>query len=182
MLEFNVKNQIITRTDSFNVVADSQGYLKAKFTFTEEWENEITAIFGNGDEYYSVILADNGCMVPWEVINAPFFTVSAVCGDRITANSVRVEVEKSGYIEGETPKEPTPDVYEQILNSTKAPYIGDNGNWYVWDIETKAFVDTKIRAEGTDGYTPQRGVDYWTEEDKAEIKSYVDEAILGGAW
>jgi hypothetical protein len=35
---------------------------------------------------------------------------------------------------------------------------------------------------GEDGYTPVRGVDYWTEEDKAEIKSYVDEAILGGAW
>jgi len=29
---------------------------------------------------------------------------------------------------------------------------------------------------------PVRGEDYWTEEDKAEIKSYVDEAILGGAW
>lgn len=32
------------------------------------------------------------------------------------------------------------------------------------------------------GKTPVRGVDYWTDEDKAEIKSYVDEAILGGAW
>ena len=30
--------------------------------------------------------------------------------------------------------------------------------------------------------SPQRGVDYWTEEDVAEIKSYVDDAILGGAW
>lgn len=29
---------------------------------------------------------------------------------------------------------------------------------------------------------PVRGVDYWTEEDIAEIQSYVDEAILGGAW
>lgn len=32
------------------------------------------------------------------------------------------------------------------------------------------------------GATPQRGVDYWTDADKIEIKSYVDEAILGGAW
>lgn len=32
------------------------------------------------------------------------------------------------------------------------------------------------------GETPVKGVDYWTEEDKAEIKGYVDEAILGGAW
>lgn len=30
--------------------------------------------------------------------------------------------------------------------------------------------------------TPQKGVDYWTPDDIAEIKSYVDEAILGGAW
>ena len=30
--------------------------------------------------------------------------------------------------------------------------------------------------------TPVKGVDYWTDADKAEIKSYVDEAILGGAW
>ena len=32
------------------------------------------------------------------------------------------------------------------------------------------------------GSTPVRGTDYWTEEDKAEIKSYVDNAILNGAW
>ncbi|MBO7319513.1 MAG: hypothetical protein J6V06_05775, partial [Clostridia bacterium] len=32
------------------------------------------------------------------------------------------------------------------------------------------------------GYTPVRGTDYWTAADIAEIKSYVDDAILGGAW
>ena len=35
---------------------------------------------------------------------------------------------------------------------------------------------------GTAGKTPVRGTDYWTSADIAEIKSYVDEAILGGAW
>lgn len=35
---------------------------------------------------------------------------------------------------------------------------------------------------GADGKTPVRGTDYWTAADIAEIKSYVDEAILGGAW
>lgn len=29
---------------------------------------------------------------------------------------------------------------------------------------------------------PKRGTDYWTESDKTEIKSYVDESILGGKW
>lgn len=36
--------------------------------------------------------------------------------------------------------------------------------------------------DGADGYTPVRGTDYWTPDDIAEIKSFVDEAILGGAW
>lgn len=36
--------------------------------------------------------------------------------------------------------------------------------------------------DGKDGYTPVRGVDYWSPTDIAEIKAYVDEAILGGAW
>lgn len=37
-------------------------------------------------------------------------------------------------------------------------------------------------ATGAAGKTPVRGTDYWTETDKAEIKAYVDQAILGGAW
>ena len=36
-------------------------------------------------------------------------------------------------------------------------------------------------ATGAAGYTPVRGTDYWTTADRAEIKAYVDEAILGGA-
>lgn len=35
---------------------------------------------------------------------------------------------------------------------------------------------------GEAGYSPVRGTDYWTDADKAEIKSYVDDAILNGAW
>lgn len=35
---------------------------------------------------------------------------------------------------------------------------------------------------GANGYSPVRGTDYWTAADIAEIKAYVDDAILGGAW
>ena len=38
--------------------------------------------------------------------------------------------------------------------------------------------------DGLDGYTPVKGTDYWTEEDKNEIKSYCDSLItvaIGGA-
>lgn len=36
--------------------------------------------------------------------------------------------------------------------------------------------------KGDAGYSPVRGTDYWTASDIAQIKSYVDDAILGGAW
>lgn len=36
--------------------------------------------------------------------------------------------------------------------------------------------------QGNPGYTPQRGADYWTSTDIAEIKGYVDNAILDGVW
>lgn len=33
----------------------------------------------------------------------------------------------------------------------ESPYIGDNGNWYVWDADTEAYVDTGVTATGPKG-------------------------------
>lgn len=43
-----------------------------------------------------------------------------------------------------------------------------------------ASIEIRVAGEGKDGYTPQRGVDYWTEEDQREIRDYVDERISDG--
>ena len=112
-LQFTLKNQVINRTDRNTVVSDSKNYLYAKFVFlSEDWKAPVTAIFGK----YSVLLdSENKCLIPWEVLENPgCFTVSAFCGDLQTADTVSVYVEKSGYIQGETPEEPTPDVYSQL--------------------------------------------------------------------
>lgn len=34
---------------------------------------------------------------------------------------------------------------------SETPYIGENGNWYIWDSDTKAYKDSGIKAEGQDG-------------------------------
>jgi hypothetical protein len=79
-------------------------------------------------------------------------------------------------------------------------YSADGINWYgnpenasptnfimfstdgggTWTKSMKLKGDTGEK--GTPGYTPERGVDYWTDEDKETIKAYVDEAILNGEW
>lgn len=95
-----------------------------------------------------------------------------------------------------------------------SPYVGDNGNWFVWSDDREQYEDSYLQANGYPpfisggtwwvwlntmvgyydteipvtgangdaGYTPQREIDYWTEEDKEEIRNYVNSAILGGEW
>ena len=55
-------------------------------------------------------------------------------------------------------------------------FDGKNGKDGYTPVKNKDYFD------GEPGKTPVKGEDYWTEADKAEIKSYVDEAILGGEW
>jgi len=50
------------------------------------------------------------------------------------------------------------------------PMIGENENWYVWD--GSAYADTGKPSHGetgADGYTPAKGVDYYTEAEKQEM-------------
>ena len=54
------------------------------------------------------------------------------------------------------------------------PHIGDNGNWYLGDVDTgnPSRGETGPKGNtGADGYTPVRGTDYWTEADQNAIVS-----------
>lgn len=48
------------------------------------------------------------------------------------------------------------------------PHIGDNGNWYLGDVDTG---NPSRGKTGPAGYTPVRGTDYWTEADQNAIVS-----------
>ena len=58
-------------------------------------------------------------------------------------------------------------------------FDGKDGEDGYSPVKGKDYFDGK---DGEDGYSPVRGTDYWTAADIAEIKSYVDNAILGGTW
>lgn len=68
----------------------------------------------------------------------------------------------------------------------KTPYIGDNGNWYVYNYDTKAYADSGIRATGPQGQQGPQG----ETGDTATLVSHVVEYLAGdsgtsvpsGAW
>jgi len=121
-LQFNVNQQSITRTDVQLPIANSKNYLTAKFTFTSDWNGiSKTALFTQGKNSYAVLLVNNVCNVPNEVLaNADGFTVSVFGGDLITANVAPVIVGKSGLKAGQVPATATPSIYNQIINTVTA--------------------------------------------------------------
>lgn len=67
--------------------------------------------------------------------------------------------------------------------SKRGPYVGDNGNWFLWDDSVSSYVDSGMpsKEKGDPGYTPVAGVDYYTDEEKeafvAEIKEESEEDV-----
>lgn len=58
----------------------------------------------------------------------------------------------------------------------KTSYIGANGNWMQWSVQTGNFVDTGVKAQGPagdPGYTPQKNIDYFDGE-KGDPFTYAD--------
>lgn len=63
----------------------------------------------------------------------------------------------------EEPPEAAKPWVDQVLEAaekvedatTHQPVIGDNGNWYVWDFETEAYIDTGVSASSGGGMTEE---------------------------
>ena len=157
-ITFNVYKQKIKRTDTQHIVSDSRNYLHAAFTFSDDdWTGIKTAIFKNGDVVKHVILENDECLVPWEVIKSGILHVSVFCGDLITADTATVYINESGYYDGGTPEDPSPTVYEQIIAMLN-------------EIETGGIPDDKIAA-AVQAYLEAHPVETLTEEDVQRIVS-----------
>lgn len=75
-------------------------------------------------------------------------------------------------------------LHSQVILSDpiKAPYIGDNGNWYEYDAATGTFVDTGTSASGTPPITPDTAGKYLTNDgSKAEWGEVKESVEVGDA-
>lgn len=171
--------------------------LPVEFIFDEAWDGlDKTAVFRAGSRSYPVSCLQDAATVPWEVMEKPGvgLYIGVLGADhravvKIPTVWVLVDTIAPGTgIPDTVPTEPTAQVYDQILSA--ANQAADVANSVREDADAGKFIGPAGPAgptgpkgkDGANGYTPVRGTDYWTEADKAEIKSYVDDAILGGAW
>ena len=120
MLSFAVKKQKLVRKDCQQVVTGSYNYLYASFSFSYDWQDlNINAIFSNSSSSMSMPIVDNICLVPWEIITSPNFTI-ALYGStdekRVTTNEVMIPVTQVNFNASDIPSPPpTPTDYEQYM-------------------------------------------------------------------
>ena len=148
-----------------------------------------------GQSYPKVVTVD-GSTVVWDVTDSDLaaegdgeiqltFTEGGVVAKTAVA---RFNVYRSITAEGPAP-DPVDDWLQEASEALEdieaaevnQPIIGQDGYWYTWDQEAGEYVKTNTKAQGEDGqpgHTPEKGVDYWTAADKAEMKSDVTGAII----
>ena len=164
-----------SKSASENAISSAQSCEKAGASANRAWEalGKTAYIGGNGNWW---------C---WDDKEGAFYDAG-----------VKAQAGSTVYV-GDNP----PEDADVVINPdgdmvSFAPYIGENNNWFVFDMVQEKYVDTGVSAigiKGTDGYTPVKGVDYFTTEDietiiakvRARIKALVKKVtitLLASAW
>lgn len=117
-ITFDVKNQILTRTDRNQVIANSGDYLEAEITFSNDWATlEKTMTFKNGNELYTIVLANNKILQENHLnlgVGTWKASIVGIAGDqKIVTNECNVSVNASGWIGSESI--PPESVWNQLL-------------------------------------------------------------------
>lgn len=111
-MNFTITDRVIT-CDTTAIVGDNSDYL-AMFTFSSEWDEKIkTARFMRGNVYVDVLLDNDTCKIPAEVLKAGFLYVG-VFSPEMTTTICTLNVQASIKDKHGKPVEPTPDIYSQI--------------------------------------------------------------------
>ncbi len=188
--DFMIKAEIFDqkiRLNTESVASDSVKFLKIQFLLDENWDTAFkTAVFKNEEldistsvimeEANELYLGDNTCIIPFEVIKPPCFSVSlsGIKGDTvITTIPSEIKVYKSGDISADEPESYTPSQYEQLVgiyNETKS--IAESVRK---DADNGAF-NGKDGENGKDAVTEQN---YNPESENAQSGKAVSEAVNG---
>lgn len=135
------------------------------FSFSGEWEGLTKKLIFypvRGTPVYTVYTYGT-VRIPARVMRNAGISVMLISGYRVTEDgkigekiitaSASVMVESAESDIRNEPDIPEATVFEEIVAKLGAPYIGESGNWYIWDVDTHEFVDTGLPSRGEKGET-----------------------------
>ena len=113
-IQINIKDKV-ARADRAIIVCDNSDYT-AVFDFDDEWSayDTKTARFVYGGKYTDVVFSGNECPVP-VIQDTRAVTVGVYAGDLHTTTPAYISCVPSILCGNGIPADPTPDVYNQIM-------------------------------------------------------------------
>lgn len=187
-LEFFVRNLKLTVKCCRPVVAQTNGQYTFSMSFDSQWDGLVkVVVFRNGDETAQIVYTGQ-TWLPANVCKRGNLYVAChgyrQLGDQVAVlrtvtMSQPVRILGSSPMAGGDPAVYTPSVFETVMGAASAAEQARKEL-----LETAA--SGAFRGErGEPGRTPQRGVDYWTEEDRRAMVGAVLAAMDtwdGGAY
>lgn len=189
-MKYHVNSVIMTPTATKTLVAGSVCVCGVEFSFDASWDvyTSKTAVFKHSDgTEREVILTDGRCdSIPWEVLQCPGRLRVGVYGEngestRPTLWAAPLTVHP-GAAACEPAEEPTPSKWQQILELLEQVTTPEVSVESIEGGHRVTFTDAigSHAFDVMDGHTPARGVDYYTEADKAEMVAAVLAALPNG--
>lgn len=164
------------------------------FSFSGEWEGLTKKLIFypvRGTPVYTVYTYGT-VRIPARVMRNAGISVMLISGYRVTEDgkigekiitaSASVLVESAESDIRNEPDIPEATVFEDIVAKLGAPYIGESGNWYIWDVDTHEFVDTGLPARGEKGETGRGLTILGKYSSLDELRAAVKDAQPGDAY
>lgn len=174
-INITIRDKIAVQSDKTVYVCGNSDFI-VSFDFDDEWNAHLikTARFIYDGKYTDVVFEGNQCPVP-VLSDTHNFKVGVFAGDLKTSTPAYVGAKKSILCENGngTPVEPTPDVYNQMVElfTEKIEEVNEktaNIDQSIHDALQEAKdsgefdgADGKDGVDGKDGYTPVKGIDYF---------------------
>lgn len=175
---------------------------KCYFTFADEITDDYVkeAYFTLGDNTYKMIIENNQCDIPGEVLTqkgrveigvVAFLVEDEETIKRYNPKPIYINTIRGSLKDAENSQPITPSEMEQFEQALQEALSHIDEGLGISSIEktgTSGDVDTYTITYGdgltstfevTNGHTPVKGVDYWTSSDIQEIKDYCDTLVLG---
>jgi len=164
-MKLAVRKHDINVVEPQRLVSGSVNLVRCQFSFDETWEGYgKTAVFASFGGVWAVPLVADEATIPWEALEAGRRLRIGVYGVKDDVRLPTVYTEplfvETGAEEGQEPGEPTESKWAQLMSAIESGLL-----------------------KGDAGYTPVKGVDYFTKAEREELVKEVSGmvAVADGA-
>ena len=157
IFEFTINNDHLKTAEVSAGNSGSKNVYTCQFEIDGEYRSFIWfCVFRSEENTYLQKLIDGTCMIPYEILKSSgsiqigCYATDTDGSKRVSTNWVNLYINEGAYCDATAPEVPAADVWETLVSKT-VPVIGDNGNWFLYDLTSEKYVDSGKPSRGIQG-------------------------------